>query len=62
MRAAVMVRRYIWAGASKPGRLSPGMPMEPRVSDTQSRATMPHSSAKLSETIAKAWRDRRSEE
>ena len=50
-----------------PGRPStgvgkPGMPIEPRVSSGQSRATMAQSSAKLRLTIAKAWRDSRSDE
>ena len=38
------------------------MPMAPRVSDTQSRETIMQSSAKLSVTMANAWRESRSDE
>jgi len=38
------------------------MPIAPRVSDTHSSATIRHSSAKLRLTMAKAWRDSRSDE
>ena len=49
-------------GRSMTGMGKPGMPIEPRVSSGQSRATMTQSRAKLRLTIAKAWRDRRSDE
>ena len=41
-------------GSCNDGTGKPGMPIAPRVRDTQSREMIMHSSAKLSETIAKA--------
>ena len=49
-------------GRSIEGTGRPGMPAGPRVSVTQSRATIAQSSAKLRLTIAKACRESRSDE